>query len=75
MNSSLCTTPQAFVKELTETGVSISSAVLTLASVLCIKERRAWLLYTERAAATPAQILLLCLWKNEPQTRKYWKLI
>lgn len=66
-------TPADFIAARTASGDSTTAAVRALADVLCIKERRAWLLYTGEAKATQAQLLLLTIWNNEPSFRHYWK--
>ena len=65
--------PADFISARTAAGESTTEAVRALASVLCIKERRAWLLYTDEAEATKAQLLLLSIWHNEPALRHYWE--
>ena len=65
--------PAAFISARTAAGESTTEAVRALAAVLCIKERRAWLLYTGEAEATQAQLLLLSIWHNVPEARKYWQ--
>lgn len=62
-----------FIADRTAAGDSTTEAVRALASVLCIKERRAWLLYTGEAEATQAQLLLLSIWHNVPEAHKYWQ--
>lgn len=65
-------TPADFITIRIESGDSTTEAVRALASVLCIKERRAWLLHTGEAEATQAQRLLLSIWHKEPALRHYW---
>ena len=66
-------TPADFISARTEAGESTTDAVRALASVLCIKERRAWLMHTGKAEATQAQLLLLSIWHNVPEARKCWQ--
>ena len=66
-------TPADFISARTAAGESTTDAVRALASVLCIKERRAWLLHSGAATATPAQQLLLSIWHKEPALRHYWE--
>lgn len=65
--------PADFISARTAAGESTTEAVRALAAVLCIKERRAWLLYTGAATATPAQQLLLSIWHSETALRHYWE--
>lgn len=65
-------TPADFITIRIESGDSTTGAVRALAAVLCIKERRAWMLHTGAAEATAAQLLLLSIWHNEPALRHYW---
>ncbi len=65
--------PSDFISACTAAGDSTTEAVRALASVLCIKERRAWLLYTGEAEATQAQLLLLSIWHTVPEARKFWQ--
>ena len=65
-------TPADFITIRIKSGDSTTGAVRALAAVLCIKERRAWLLHTGAATATPAQQLLLSIWHKEPALRHYW---
>lgn len=66
-------TPADFITIRIESGDSTTEAVRALAAVLCVKERRAWLLYTGEAEATQAQLLLLSIWHTVPEARKYWQ--
>lgn len=68
-------TPADFISARTAAGESTTEAVQALASVLCIKERRAWLLHTGEAEATQAQLLLLSIWHSVPAARAYWQAV
>lgn len=65
--------PTDFIEARTAAGDSTTEAVRALAAVLCIKERRAWLLYTGKAEATQAQLLLLSIWHTVPEARNCWQ--